>query len=262
MDFIDQMNRTIRLESFPKRIVSLVPSQTELLYDLGLRDEVVGITKFCIHPDEWFRSKTRVGGTKTVHIERVKSLSPDLIIANKEENTKEDIEALMSIAPVWISDIHTVDEALDMIRSVGEIVNKKTEATELTEAISKAFSSLKQKVKSKKVLYLIWENPIMGVGGDTFIHDVLQRLGLENVLADENRYPEMTDEDIPILAPEIIILSSEPYPYKEEHVKRYLSLQSNSKVLLLDGEFFSWYGSRMLHAPRYFESCFESIKWE
>ena len=101
-DFTDKLNRSITLFDKPLRIISLVPSQTELLYDLGLDEEVVGITKFCVHPDVWYRTKTRIGGTKTVNIEKVKSLSPTLIIANKEENTKSDIEALEKIAPVWI----------------------------------------------------------------------------------------------------------------------------------------------------------------
>ena len=101
--FIDQLQSEIRLDRVPRRIVSLVPSQTELLYDLGLEDEVVGITKFCIHPNKWFSSKDRIGGTKSINIDQVKSLAPDLIIGNKEENTIEDIERLREIAPVWMS---------------------------------------------------------------------------------------------------------------------------------------------------------------
>ena len=117
------MNRTIRLGATPRRIVSLVPSQTELLYDLGLEERVVGITKFCIHPKEWYRSKVRIGGTKNVNFDKVKTLRPDLIIGNKEENFKEDIEALEEIAPVWMSDIFTLDDSLEMINQLGSVLN-------------------------------------------------------------------------------------------------------------------------------------------
>jgi len=258
MNFTDQMNRTIRLDSYPRRIVSLVPSQTELLFDLELEEEVVGITKFCIHPDSWFRSKTRVGGTKTVNIDKVKSLQPDLIIANKEENTQSDIESLMDVAPVWISDIHNLDEALEMTRCVGEITNKAEKASEIINFTKTGFDNLPKVEIPKKVLYLIWEKPIMSIGRDTFIHDMITRIGWENVLSSETRYPEITDEDIQLLSPDLIILSSEPFPYKEKHIWRYKELCPNADVKLLDGEFFSWYGSRMKKAPEYFKSILKS----
>lgn len=248
------MNRTIRLDNYPRRIVSLVPSQTELLFDLGLENEVVGITKFCIHPDSWFRSKTRVGGTKTVNIDKVKSLKPDLIIANKEENTQSDIESLIDMAPVWISDIHNLDEALEMIRCIGEITGTTEKAAEIINFTKQGFANISKAESSKKVLYLIWEKPIMSIGSDTFIHDMLTKIGWENVLSNETRYPEITDEDIKMFNPDLIILSSEPFPYKEKHIWRYKELCPNAEVKLLDGEFFSWYGSRMMKAPEYFNS--------
>lgn len=253
MEYIDQMNRTIRLEATPRRIVSLVPSQTELLHDLELDDEVIGITKFCIHPENWFRSKTRIGGTKTVNIERVRSLNPDLIIANKEENTQADIEQLEQIAPVWISDIHNLDEALDMIIRIGELTNRLEKAKEISQLVLQGFERIQQSKSPKNVLYLIWENPIMGVGANTFIHDMITRLGWKNVLKNETRYPELMDEDIPLLNPDLIILSSEPYPYKQAHIERYKKLLPTADVQLLDGEFFSWYGSRLVKTVGYFE---------
>ncbi len=253
MEYKDQMNRTIRLENFPRRIVSLVPSQTELLFDLGLEDEVVGITKFCIHPDTWFRSKTRVGGTKTVDINKVQTLEPDLIIANKEENTKEDIEKLVRVAPVWISDIHTLEEALDMIKQIGVLTNRGEKSRSMITTIREGFEAIQQAEKRKRVLYLIWERPVMAAGNTTFIHDMLTRIGWENVLEEQIRYPELSDEEIVRLQPDLIILSSEPYPYKEEHVQRYQKLCPGAEVRLLDGEFFSWYGSRLVKALPYFQ---------
>ena len=126
----------------PKRIVSLVPSQTELLYDLGLNEEVVGITKFCVHPDRWFKTKTRIGGTKQLQIEKIKELKPDLIIASKEENVKEQIEELAKDFPVWISDVNNLEDALKMIGSIGELLQKQIQAQNLVNQIKLGFSQL------------------------------------------------------------------------------------------------------------------------
>lgn len=254
--FTDQMKRTVRLEGIPRRIVSLVPSQTELLHDLGLEQEVVGITKFCIYPDEWFRSKTRVGGTKQVNIEKVKELQPDLIIGNKEENTKEDIEALEKIAPVWMTDIYTVEDALDMIRSIGEIVGRKEEAVKLSFDIETKFELLVNPVAGRSVVYLIWKDPYYSVGPHTFIHSVIERIGFRNAIEQE-RYPEWDAESSQL--PELLFLSTEPFPFKEEDVEALKVRFPGIKVMLVDGEMFSWYGSRMRLAPDYFIELFNAI---
>ena len=123
--FIDQMHREVKIDSPPKRIVSLVPSQTELLYDLGLQDNIVGQTLFCIHPADKHKTKTIIGGTKKLKLELILALQPDLIIGNKEENEQQQIEYLMQNATVWMSDIYTLSDSLEMIKSIGEIVNKK-----------------------------------------------------------------------------------------------------------------------------------------
>src|SRR5690554_6144585 len=138
----DQLGNTIHLEKEPMRIISLVPSQTELLYHLGLGDRVIGITKFCIHPDEWFRTKERIGGTKDVNIEKVAQLSPDLIIGNKEENTKQDIEALRKIAPVWVTDIYDLSDSVEMITQISEICNVKQRGLEIANQIQINFNAL------------------------------------------------------------------------------------------------------------------------
>ena len=257
MEFIDQMNRTIRLEKTPRRIVSLVPSQTELLYDLGCKDRVVGITKFCIHPDKWFREKTRVGGTKQLNFDRIAELEPDLIIANKEENTKDDIERLALDYPVYISDISNVDDALKMIQAIGQIVNESNRAQVLSNQILNDYQSWPQ--LDGKVLYFIWANPFMVAGKNTFIGQVLSDLGLENAIDDPNaRYPELKELEISQLDLEYVFLSSEPFPFKEKHIKRLEKL-SQSKVLLVDGEMFSWYGSRMLKMKSYFETLVNTL---
>ena len=264
----DQSGRIISLQHFPpKKIISLVPSQTELLFDLGLDEEVIGITKFCVHPEHWFRNKERVGGTKNINIEKVKSLQPDLILANKEENVKEQIEQLETIAPVWISDITTFEDAIQMIKSLGEITNRKEKALSLSLHIVKNFSQLKttnlpagQAGHKLQTCYLIWRNPYMTIGGDTFINSMLNKCGLQNVFENLQRYPENTIEQLVAANPQLILLSSEPYPFKEKHVEELKPFFSNTKIILVDGEMFSWYGSRMIHAPNYFASIQQIIQ--
>src|ERR1700740_456974 len=192
MEFKDQTGQIIKLDSIPKRIISVVPSQSELIWDLGLRDELVGITKFCIHPNEMFATVTRVGGTKKLNIEKVKELNPDLIIANKEENERKDIEELQKNFPVWISDIKNLDDSMEMIRFLGEVLGKKENAERISTRIEEQFSRLRSYTETKRVTYFIWKNPMMVAGRDTFINDMLKRCGFVNCIADErSRYPEL-----------------------------------------------------------------------
>jgi len=239
------------------RIVSLVPSQTELLFYLGLDDEVVGITKFCIHPDEWYRDKMRVGGTKQIHLELIDQLSPDLIIANKEENVKDQVEALAEKYDVWITDVNNFPEAIAMIRDIGNLTGAENKAVELTLELEDKFEKLRKKINAGKKInaaYLIWRNPYMAAGGDTFINDMLGYCGLENVFANQNRYPEIKLNDLANRGTELVLLSSEPYPFKEKHVEEIKKQLPGIKIMLTDGEMFSWYGSRLLKSVEYFNS--------
>lgn len=257
MDFTDQINHTISLSSSPKRIVSVVPSQTELLFELGLEDEVVGITKFCVHPSDWFRSKTRVGGTKNLNIQKIEALQPDLIIANKEENTEAEIKHLQQKFPVWTSDISTLNDSLIMIKSVGQLTNTEEKAQLLINKIQQEFNAYRNHFKqTTTALYFIWQEPFMSVGKDTIIHHLMEYAGLKNVMSYANRYPKVSEEDIIQLQPDIILLSSEPYPFKEKHIATFQKLCPKSKVILVDGELFSWYGSRLQYAPKYFFELF------
>ena len=251
MIFLDQLNREVKIPKTPKRIISLVPSQTELLYDLGLGEKVVGISKFCIHPQEWFKTKKRVGGTKDFKADVIRALQPDLIIANKEENTKEGLEELADICPIWVSDIKNVDEALGMIRGVGLILDKIDEAEEMVSQIQAKREKTKNKSVLKKCSYLIWKEPYMTVGGDTFINDLLLHAGFENVYEDLKRYPSISLDDLRKNNAEYILLSSEPYPFKEKH-RLELAKETGKKIVLVDGEMFSWYGSRLLKSWEYF----------
>lgn len=258
--YTDQIGNTILLDQPPKGIVSLVPSQTELLYSLGLNEKVVGITKFCIHPNSWYRTKPRVGGTKNINFEKIASLNPDLIIANKEENTESEIKKLISLYPTWVSDIKTLLEALNMIKSLGEITKTDKIATKIIEKINFSFNNAQKSTKNESVLYLIWNNPIMSINSDTFINDMLYINNWKNCVADNTtRYPELSIDDIKKLDPDFIFLSSEPFPFKKSHQNQFQNQFPNSKVLLVDGEMFSWYGSRLLKAPKYFNKLHQII---
>lgn len=252
----DQLGREIYLEKIPSRIISVVPSITELLFDLGLREEVIGVTKFCVHPEEWFRTKLRVGGTKQLKIDLIKYLRPDLIIANKEENTQNDIDALNEFTVVYISDIKTIKDAYKMITDVGELVGKNSEAKKLTEEIKTQFQNLttsSQQLLTKKVLYFIWREPYMVAGGDTFISEMMLQAGFDNAAKHLRRYPELTIEQLNELNSSEFFLSSEPFPFKEKHIAELAKEFPDVKITLVVGEMFSWYGSRMKLTPVYFQ---------
>ena len=234
-----------------QRIISVVPSQTELLFNLGLTEEVIGITKFCVHPDEWFRKKVKIGGTKKLNIKKIRELKPDLILANQEENLKEEIELLSLEFDVWISKINNLNDAMQMIREIGIMVNKKVEAEDLYENINSSFK-LYQPVKKQKAVYLIWNNPLMTIGGDTFISDMMLRAGFINLFSNDLRYPEISIQILQELKPEVLMLSSEPFPFAEKHLQEFRKLLPDCKIKLVDGEMFSWYGSRLLESIKYF----------
>jgi ABC-type Fe3+-hydroxamate transport system substrate-binding protein len=255
--YIDQMGYAICLPTPPTRIISLVPSQTELLVDLGLEETIVGITRYCIHPKEKVKrfkaNNLIVGGTKKLNIALIRKLKPDLIIGNKEENEQSQMVELKKEFPVWMSDIQTLEEAYQMIEHVGALVSKKEKALELVRHIKKEFEKLIPIKETKTALYLIWRKPFIGVGKDTFIHHLMETCGFRNVLA-THRYPELNIEIIALLHPHYIFLSSEPYPFKEKHIQELQTICPHSKIRLVDGEQFSWYGSRLLYFTRYFQS--------
>jgi ABC-type Fe3+-hydroxamate transport system substrate-binding protein len=249
--YTDQMGREVYIPAIPKRIISTVPSQTELLFDLGLSGQIVGITKFCIYPANAIQSKTKIGGTKQLNVELIKSLQPDLIIANKEENERSQVEGLMQQCPVWISDVNNLDNALQMISSIGAIAGKATEAKKITQQVSTSFSFIKPAINQLSVAYMIWRKPYMTAGKQTYIDYMLNRCGLRNVI-NETRYPEVNAYQLAELNPNVVLLSSEPYPFKQKHIDEFKTILPNASVVLVDGEMFSWYGSRMLYAAEYF----------
>jgi len=252
---IDQMGRRVAVPFPPRRIVSLVPSQTELLFDLGLGERVVGVTKFCIHPADARTRATVIGGTKNFNFDKIASLNPDLIIGNKEENYQAGIEKLADKNPVWLSDISNLTDALDMIRRVGFIAGTKEKAEAMAAEIAVDFGSLAPAETSESkesVAYFIWRKPYMVAAEGTFINDMLRRVGFANVFADQQRYPEITSEQLAAAAPQRILLSSEPYPFGNKHIAEFQTICPAAKIEIVDGELFSWYGSRLRKSAAYF----------
>lgn len=257
---IDQMQQRLEVPTYPKRIISLVPSQTELLHYWGLGERVVGITKFCVHPKEWYKSKNRIGGTKTVDIEKIRALKPDLIIGNKEENTQSDIETLKKEYPVWMSDMQEIEEVWDMMASLGTLLNVSKESQTLINRLKEDFLHLeKETTKTWRVAYFIWQNPFMVAGSNTFIDALLRGANFENVFAKEPRYPAVSIPEIQAKNPEVILLSSEPYPFKEKHIALFQEMCPEAKIEVVDGELFSWYGSRLLHTTNYIKKLHQKL---
>jgi ABC-type Fe3+-hydroxamate transport system substrate-binding protein len=240
-------------------IVSLVPSLTELLFHLGLEDQIVGRTKFCIHPSDKVTSIPKIGGTKNINIQKIIDLKPDLIIANKEENTKADIEILKQSCKVHVTEIANFKQAIFAIDDIGLMTNTADKATSIIEEIEELFSNLKPTLKKAKVCYLIWQKPYMSIGNDTYIHSMLEICGFENICKDHTRYPELTLEEIKSRQPDYIFLSSEPFPFKQQHIDELQVHFPECKILLVDGEYFSWYGNRMIDAAKYFQSLINEL---
>ncbi len=263
MNFIDQLNREVFIPFPPKRIISLVPSQTELLFDLGLDEEIVGITKFCVHPSSKVMGITKIGGTKNVKLKRVRDLKPDLIIANKEENDKSQIKTLEKEFPIWISDVYDLSSAIEMIERLGEVLDKAAASNSLITTLKIRFKEIDSATFQSQKLstaYFIWRKPYMVAGAGTFIDKMLERAGFQNIFKSLNRYPEISLNALKEMQPELILLPSEPFPFKSKHMLEFQNICPSSVIKLVDGELFSWYGSRLLRAPAYFSNLRQEIE--
>lgn len=256
----DHLGFVIHFPDVPKRIVSLVPSQTELLCDLGLEKQLYGITRFCVHPEHLTKTKVRVGGTKNFSIDAIRVLHPDIIVANKEENPEDLIMRLKQHYRVWISDVNTLEDSYRLITDLGQIFRKQKEAEFIRSRIQDAFAELPPFDKPIPTAYLIWRRPYMSINRQTFIHDMMEKCGLQNVFANhDSRYPEVSADDLKAANPALIILSSEPYPFQEKHFTEMEEIVPDASVMVGDGELFSWYGSRLIYSPHYFKSIREQV---
>ena len=256
--YTDQTGTIITLDAVPMRIVCLVPSITELLFDLGLEDRLVGITKFCVHPYHLKSTKTIIGGTKKVHTDKVQLLQPDVIIANKEENTLEIVEAMRQIAPVWVSNIVTIQDVVSMIDDFGRLFSVRTQSRQWIDKINYAQKDFEKCMKGRewlKTAYFIWKDPYMAAGNGTFINEMMKLNHFSNIYEDrEGRYPEVIVQKMRIQGdPDAIFLSSEPYPFKDEDAFELGRHTHHAKTIFVDGEMFSWYGSRLVKAFDYFK---------
>lgn len=252
--FTDQLGRTMQFSFPPKRIVSIVPSQTELLFELGLDNEIVGLTRSCIHPIAKFAARVKVGDPRMLDLAKIRSLQPDLILAGKEENRRGEVSQLAEEFPVWTSEVATLEHAMTMIASVGALVDREPEASYLNHLLQAGFSDLQslaaQQKIDKKVIYLVGKDPYVAAGQDTFTSDLLARNGLRNV-AGELRYVQLDISTIRETDPDIVMLASAPYSFKQEHLEELQLQLPGVQVMLVDGELFSWYGSRLIKSVQY-----------
>ena len=253
----DQIGATVALATSPQRIISLVPSQTELLYELGLENRIVGITKFCVYPYHLKSTKKIVGGTKKVHYEKIRLLEPDVIICNKEENTLEMVEELRKICAVWVTNILTVEDNFQMITDFGKLFNCRTEAQKWNDKMAFGLNDFQRFIKDKPILkaaYFIWKNPYMAAGSDNYINEMMKLNHFRNIYENKSRYPEVEVRKLRLEGdPDLVLLPSEPYPFKEEDAFEIGRFTHHAKTIFVDGEMFSWYGSRMLKAFDYFK---------
>ena len=239
------------------RIISVVPSLTEILFDFGLdHQHIVGRTKFCIHPKDKIQFVPIIGGTKNLDIEKIIHLKPDLILANKEENQKDQILHLQKHCKVITTNIGNLEDNYYLLKTIGELLDKRSIAQQFNLKIQEQFNFQKPN-QTLKVAYLIWKSPYMTVGGDTFINDVLKELNLENIFKDQKRYPMVELQDLE--KADVILLSSEPFPFKEKHILEIQDVFPNKKILLVDGEAFSWYGTRIAKIGNYYQNLLQSI---
>ena len=243
---VDQLGRRVELPAAPRRIVSLVPSITELLAHYGLHDRVVGITKFCTHPNEWYRTKTRIGGTKSIDVTKIQQLRPDLIIANQEENDRAAVEALATTIPTYVSRVASLHDAEVLYEAIGRLTDTPAAARSFLVKVRQASTRLRGRYTGRRVAYLIWQDPYMVAGGDTYIHAVLHHLGLVNVFADRSRYPVVDLATCRALGAEVLLLSSEPFPFAPRHAAAMRREWGGAHYHLVDGRWFSWYGPAFL----------------
>ncbi|ETI69757.1 ABC transporter substrate-binding protein [Neobacillus vireti] len=255
----DHLGRHVNLSAVPKRIISICPAITETLFALGLEKEIVGRTKYCIFPKEDVENVPIVGGTKEVNEETIRDLQPDLILAEKEENTKEIVHALEKIAPVFVLEVQKIDEAYRLIETLGLLTNREKQAKSLITTCKTSFPdrSCKQNLNAA---YVIWRKPYMVVGGTTYINDVLHTLGFRNPFGkEESRYPMVTKEELADANLDVLLLASEPFPFQEKHLAEFQAFLPNTNIFLVDGEMF-WYGAKMVIAGAYLKKLTKKIE--
>lgn len=233
------------------RLVSLCPSLTELVFDLGCGRDLVGRTKFCVHPAGRVERVESVGGTKNPKIARIIELAPDWVLLNEEENRREDAEALAAAGMrCHVSFPRDVEETAQTVREIGAVLDRPEAAERIATDIERRAARVRESARHAPVMryaYLIWRIPWMVAGGDTFVTAMLGLPGGVNVFAEHpERYPTVTPEELAAAEPEVVLLSSEPFPFKETHADELAAAAGlpRERMQLVDGEYLTWHGSR------------------
>jgi len=257
---VDASGVAVELPRPPRRIVSLVPSTTEILCALGLGEALVGITVYCVEPRDVVRGKTRIGGEKNPDLEKIRTLEPDLVIANIEENVRDDIDRLRAWSiPVWVTYPRTVAEGIQLIGELGELTGAPARAAELLRDIEPLHERVRMATARRPpvtVFYPIWRGPYMTINGDTYIHDMLKVCGARNIFADRpERYPTVTLDEVAARRPDVILLPDEPFRFRRAHLAdfaKYTDVPAvrDGRIRLVDGKPFSWHGPRIAEALR------------
>jgi ABC-type Fe3+-hydroxamate transport system substrate-binding protein len=251
----DATGATVSLAATPRRIVSLVPSTTETVFELGAGDRVVGVTRYCVRPDGARRQARVVGGTKSPRLETIRELDPDLILANQEENREEDVQALRQVAPVYVAFPRDVPAAIAEILKLGILTGREAVARRMCLELAESLQRLREARDGRPVfpyLYFIWRQPYMAAGPGTFIDALLGEAGGRNVLdGAPGRYPELTAEQIETAGADVLFFSSEPYPFAPRHLEEIPA--ARGKRILVDGQLLSWHGARMREGIPYAE---------
>jgi ABC-type Fe3+-hydroxamate transport system substrate-binding protein len=253
---IDHLGREVEFSFPPKRIISIVPGITDILYALDLENEIVGRTRYCIYPKDKVKQAKTVGGTKRIKMDQIRELEPDLIVSEKEENTKEIVAQLEKEFPVYVCEVQTLDDTFNIIEDLGKVTDRQKVSEKLQSEIRKAIQSLPS-VHGKKFAYVIWQNPYMVAGSDTYITSLMEKMGFINAFAGyEGRYPEVSEDDFRNEDLDFIFLATEPFPFQEKHIQHFSELFPDVEVRSLDGEMF-WNGPRIIEASSYFNKVFQ-----
>lgn len=244
----DHLGRELVLEGAPARIVSLVPSITESLVALGARDRLAGRTEFCIHPAAELALVPTVGGTKTPDLARIRALAPDLVLANKEENREVHVLDLARDLPVFVTDVRTLAGARAWLLELAALLEGRQPGSHEGAEVPAP------RPARPRAAALVWRAPLVGVGEDTYAADVLASAGLANVFgAEAGRYPRLASTaELAALAPEVLVLPSEPYPWTREEgldlERELLALGARARSVRVPGESMTWWGTRTARA--------------
>jgi ABC-type Fe3+-hydroxamate transport system substrate-binding protein len=270
MDFTDDLQRTVSLPFPPRRIISLVPSLTETLFALGAGERVVGVTDYCTHPPEGIARITKVGGTKNPRLEKIRQLTPDLVILNEEENRREDFLWLAEHGlPLYVTAPRTVADGIAVIEKLGALIGRQDQSAPIVQAQRELYNRLAVEFTDRprlRVFCPIWRKPWMSFNAGTYADDMLWRCGGENIFRTKpERYFVTTLEEAAALSPQVVLLPSEPYPFTLKHFVHLKPLAEtpagrSGHFYCIDGMALCWYGPRITDGLEQFSHLFAYVR--